>query len=87
MTFVAPTLFEATTSASCAVHQSHGSRCMDDTLIIASSLQYVEFLSTALSPEAYCTILPSITELVQKYQLDIEVALQVLHSQMLAMCH
>ena len=42
------------------------------------AMQYVEFLSSALSSEAYSTMLPSITDLVQNYQLDIEVALQVL---------
>ena len=41
------------------------------------ALQYVEFLSSALSSEAYSSMLPSITDLVQIYQLDIEVALQV----------
>ena len=41
------------------------------------TLQYVEFLSSALSSEAYSSMLPSIADLVSKYQLDIEVALQV----------
>ena len=37
----------------------------------------MEFLSLALSPKAYSSMLPSISDLVHKYQLDIEVALQV----------
>ena len=32
-----------------------------------------------MRPEAYDAMLPSITELVQKYHIDIEVALQVLN--------
>ena len=47
-------------------------------------MQYVEFLSSAMLPEAYDNMLPSITELVQKYHLDIEVALQVLNP---LLCH
>ena len=40
-------------------------------------MQYGEFLSSSLSPEAYRKILPSISDLVHKFHLDIEVALQV----------
>ena len=40
-------------------------------------MQYGEFLSSSLPPEAYRKILPSISDLVHKFHLDIEVALQV----------
>ena len=42
-----------------------------------NAMQYGEFLSSSLSPEAYRKILPSISDLVHKFNLDIEVALQV----------
>ena len=51
------------------------------------ALQYVEFLSSALSSEAYSSMLPSITDLVQIYQLDIEVALQVPVPCNMSMCN
>ncbi len=41
-------------------------------------MQYGEFLSSSLSLEAYRKILPSISDLVHNFKLDIEVALQVL---------
>lgn len=53
-------------------------RCNAACSSAACAMQYVEFLSSALSPELYGNMLPSITDLVQNYHLDIEVALQVL---------
>ena len=51
------------------------------------ALQYVEFLSSALSLEAYSSMLPSITDLVHKFNLDIDVALQVLIPYSFPHCH
>lgn len=53
---------------------------------VVLAMQYVEFLSSALSSEAYSSMLPSITDLVHKYNLDIEVALQVVIPCVLLSC-